>query len=79
MIRRTLYLATTFFRRDLAVDAAYKAALALEGLDVILGAAASGLTTPFCWSFRTDRVKQVSVVVIALLTATPIRRNAKAS
>jgi ABC-2 type transport system permease protein len=28
------------FRRDLAIDAAYKAALALEGLDVILGAMA---------------------------------------
>ena len=40
MIRRTLSLAATFFRRDLAVDAAYKAALALEGLDVLLGAAA---------------------------------------
>jgi ABC-2 type transport system permease protein len=40
VIGRIWHLAATFCRRDLAVDAAYKAALALEGLDVILGAAA---------------------------------------
>ena len=40
MIRRALHLAGAFFRRDLAVDMSYKAALTLEGLDVAIGAAA---------------------------------------
>lgn len=40
MIRRGVWLARAFFRRDLALDAVYKTAIALEGLDLAIGAAA---------------------------------------
>jgi ABC-2 type transport system permease protein len=40
MTRQAIYLARVFFRRDLQIDFAYKAALALEALDVAIGAAA---------------------------------------
>ena len=40
MIKRTASLARAFFKRDFALDAAYKTAFALEGLDLAIGAAA---------------------------------------
>ena len=40
MIRRTAALAGAFVRRDLAMDLTYKTAIALEGLDLAIGAAA---------------------------------------
>jgi ABC-2 type transport system permease protein len=40
MIRQTAYLVRAFFKRDLALDLSYKTAIALEALDLAIGAAA---------------------------------------
>jgi ABC-2 type transport system permease protein len=40
VIRQAVYLVRAFFRRDLALDLSYKTAIALEGLDLAIGAAA---------------------------------------